>query len=266
MTGKNRALGGKAMYLCETRWKIGPSFCAPSNVKEGEIVSLLIDAVETRFLSPRAERRVDTKGTCRSKPPKATREIIECRQEIKALEESLAHAEEGLLKVDYDLFDIVQREYRRLRSQRVKARAVLRDLEAAAGIGPPTAHPQADRVTRWLTGLHEAIRTANRPVMKQLFREIVDHIDVWTAAYPRYEQTWYRLDRAVIHFGESLGNLVVRCPEDVPLPPSSSAIPHAGSPRKRALRKARRFKRWLEARRAERNAKARPNQKNKGRN
>jgi hypothetical protein len=41
----------------------------------------------------------------------------------------------------------------------------------------------------------------------------------------------------VVHFGEYLGNKVIRCPEDIPLPPSASNIPHLGNPRRRARRR-----------------------------
>jgi DNA invertase Pin-like site-specific DNA recombinase len=249
MTGANRASGGKAAYTCETSLNIGTSFCRPNRVKEFEIVNLVMDAVEKHFLSSPTGEKIDIKADNRRQLPKATRDVIQRREELTALEEKVARAEQRLLKVDYDLFDIVQREYRQLRSQRIGARAELRSIEAAAGIAPKKRHPQADRVTLWSSNLYEAIRIANGPVMQKLFREFLDYIEVWTVPYRRYNRTWYRLDRAVIHFGKSLGNLVVRCPEDIPLPPSASAIPHLGNPRQRALRKARRLKIWLETRR-----------------
>src|SRR5207248_350088 len=50
LRGSNRAAGGKTTYTCEKRWTFGTSFCRPNMVKEGEILNLVLDAVESRFL------------------------------------------------------------------------------------------------------------------------------------------------------------------------------------------------------------------------
>jgi hypothetical protein len=253
MHGKCLTQRGRRSYACDTWLERGPSFCVPNRARESDILSLVIDAIESRVLpSPpgRGRRRVAD----HNRTPHHNGELHQLREELRVLEDKVAHAEHRLLKIDFDLFDIAQREYRLLRSQRTTAFARLLEAEAAAGIIGDELRSRADRVTRWLSNLHEAIRAENRPAIRELILEFADHIEVWSVPYRRGKQMMYRLDRAIIHFGESLGSKIVRCPEDIPLPISSNDIPPIGIARRRELqriaaRKRREKAKWAIARR-----------------
>jgi len=201
MSGSNPSLH---YYLCRGADKLGPQKCDGSRVKQAELLGYVIDTIEAHWMNPATVKaiRAELHSIVAEERPKVSAKQIE--GQLAALDAKLTKAKRRLVEVDADMLPIVQEQIRELRSQHDQLQTALR-----AASTPRTAlfadmDERIDRAVSAFCGLRGVLETADVVTQREVLRQTVDRIDVWSDAIPNGRKKRFELDGGKITLRDKL--------------------------------------------------------------
>jgi DNA invertase Pin-like site-specific DNA recombinase len=190
--------GHREYYWCQGHQRKGSTFCDLNAVKQPEVLEHVITAVESWLTNPmvvqrlRAElhKQVATKST-KASPARLAKQLT-------TLETKLTKAKRRLLECDSDMLPEVQQGIRDMRAEQLRLEAA---LEAAKTPQDALTDEQDERIDKAMSAfstLRQTLHKADAVLKRELLRETVQRVEVWSERQTTGRQSTFRLVRGVV--------------------------------------------------------------------
>lgn len=186
-------------YRCRGAMDRGPTVCDGSIVKQSEIVGYIVDAIEEHWLNPKVIKllREELHRLVDGEAPKV--DPARLQVQLATIDAKLVKAKRRLVEVDVDMLPIVQENIRELRSQHDQVEAALKAASTPPEALYADADQRIDRAVSAFSTLRQVLQTADPVHSREVLRQAVDHVDVWTDAVPNGRKTRFVLDHGFVH-------------------------------------------------------------------
>ncbi len=177
----HRHNGAGHRYICGGFRRHGKAKCDGSNaINQRELLATVVDAIVSWAADPTVveEFRERARRLIREEIPQADPATI--RNQLTTIDAKVSKAKRRLVEVDTDLLPVVQDQLRALLSERERLQAALQ----AASTPVEAVLCEADQIIeesfRVFLGLRDAISEADPEQVRELIRNTVERIDVWS--------------------------------------------------------------------------------------
>jgi site-specific DNA recombinase len=197
-----KTYGKVKQYACSGRTQKGATFCDLNTCQQTELLDRIVKAIERHFKPSviqrlRAELYRQIKKDCRNVSPKTT------KQELANVETKLEKAKRRLVEVATDMIPVVQEQIRALRQDIERLQALLKASETPQDERLADVEEKIDQAMKRFANLRQTLEKANPVKARELFRDVIDRVDVWSELVEG-NRTSYSLDRGVVHLRNNL--------------------------------------------------------------
>jgi hypothetical protein len=187
---------GKRRYVCRGYLAHGKSYCRKNWVPEKGITRAIVRKLQAAFLDPGhlqelRERVAEIEAAQRSES-----NLGALRRQVTDLEAQIRQGNERLLILPEDRLPGATAALRAWEADLAKARAELQRVETASPVRDLEARIEAAERALW--SLHDALQAEDVPLLRELFRELIERVELhWTHAEAG-RTTVARFERGVV--------------------------------------------------------------------
>lgn len=184
-------------YQCAGRLQKGQQFCELNSCKQSELLGYVIDAIEQRY-TPKviARLRAELHKQVAATKRKANPDRI--AKQLDALAGKLAKAKRRLVEVDADMLADVQEGIRTLRQEQERLEAALKAAQMPQDGLTADADRKLNESLNVITRLRTTFQKGDNLLLRELLREAVDHVLVWSERTMLGRRHVYKLQRGKI--------------------------------------------------------------------
>lgn len=175
---------GVHSYTCYGYMQRGKNFCDRHTLRQEGILTEIADALrEKYFNSVTLKRLADAMRRQFSKlNVKADSERL--RIELSAVEGKLTKAKKRLVEVDADMQDVVQEQIRELRANADRLTGQLKNAAGPRELREEAIDAKVAAALEWFARFDDAVQRQDKAVTRQLIRDMVVKVEVWTEKIP----------------------------------------------------------------------------------
>jgi DNA repair exonuclease SbcCD ATPase subunit len=140
------------------------------------------------------------------------------------VENKLDKAKRRLVEVETDMVPVVQEHIRGLRQDVERLQSLLKDSETPQDERLTDVDKRIDQAMQRFANLRQTLQKANPVKTRELLREIIDRVDVWSSLTDEGHRTAYNLERGRVR----IRNNLLRAATAVRLPSRPSVSLAAG--------------------------------------
>ena len=121
------------------------------------------------------------------------------RKRLATVEGKLTKAKRRLVEVDPDMVPVVQEQIRDLDRQRLDLANAVEAARAPQGELTAEADAKVDSAIALFARLRETLQRADSVLLRELLREAIDRVEVWTDKQPHGSLCRFNLRSGVVH-------------------------------------------------------------------
>lgn len=196
MCGRTGNSGTRAYHCLGFTHK---GICERNTVVQAELAEIVVDTIVEAFTAPEAveQLRLELRRRVKGNTSKASAERI--RKQVATVEGKLAKAKRRLVEVDSDMLPVVQEQIRNLDRQRLDLHAALKAAQTPQDAALAEADRKVDTALALFERLRQALHDADSVHLRELLRETIERIEVWTDKRAHGTLSRFDLARGVIH-------------------------------------------------------------------
>jgi DNA invertase Pin-like site-specific DNA recombinase/translation initiation factor 1 (eIF-1/SUI1) len=190
--------GHREYYRCQGHNRRGSSFCDLNLVKQPEVVEQVVTAIEGWLTNPKVVQRLraELHKQVATKTTKANPERL--TKQLTTLKAKLTKAARRLMECDSDMLTQVQQGIRDMRAEQARIETA---LEAARTPQDALTDEQDERIDKAMSAfstLRKTLAKADAVLKRELLRETVQRVEVWSERQTSGRQSTFRLVRGVV--------------------------------------------------------------------
>jgi site-specific DNA recombinase len=186
------------LYECCGARDKGPHRCDGSIVKQRELVGYVVDTIETHWMNPKtvARLRKALHDLVDAETPKVDAKQME--RQLAAIATKLDKAKRRLLEVPADMIAVVSEAIRELRIQQEQIESALKTASKPRGALYVDADERIDAAVSRFTQLRQVLGRADEIQQREVIRQTVQTLEVWSNRVPNEEKSRFELERGEI--------------------------------------------------------------------
>ncbi len=190
---------GNRHYHCMGYTAKGSAFCDRNTVAQVELAEHIIDAIVERFTSPKVVKQLRAELHKQVKATTTKVNVGRTRKRLATVEGKLTKAKRRLVEVDPDMVPVVQEQIRDLDRQRLDLANAVEAARAPQGELTAEADAKVDSAIALFARLRETLQRADSVLLRELLREAIDRVEVWTDKQPHGSLCRFNLRSGVVH-------------------------------------------------------------------
>ena len=170
---------GNAIYHCRQYHSTGTTSCYCNTIQEARLISVIVDKIQTKYLSPAALdrlRRALTTEQQRTKPK--AQDVNRLKAEIATLDAKVNNAEDSVLEAPASLRPGLYRKLESLTNDRDRLVTELDALTRTETRSNGRDGSEIDQTIRALRGLSKAFSKAKPEDIRELLESIVSKVEL----------------------------------------------------------------------------------------
>lgn len=190
--------GHREYYRCQGHNRNGSSFCDLNLVKQPEVLEHVITAVESWLTNPKIVQRLraELHKQVATKTTKASPARL--AKQLATLEGKLTKAKRRLMECDSDMLTEVQQGIRDMRAEQLRLEAALEAARTPQDALTDEQDERIDKAMATFSTLRKTLVKADAVLKRELLRETVQRVEVWSERQTTGRQSTFRLVRGVV--------------------------------------------------------------------
>jgi DNA invertase Pin-like site-specific DNA recombinase len=167
---------GRRKYVCRGYLAHGKSYCNKNWIAEKALVNALIRKLQEAFLDPENLQRLRDEVAAVEKRQRSDENLNRLKREIQKLTQQIDQGNERLAILPTDRLPGLIAKLREWEAARAAAQEELRRAETASAVDDLEKRIKAAEAALWQ--LQDAIRADDAPLLRELFREMIDRAEL----------------------------------------------------------------------------------------
>jgi DNA invertase Pin-like site-specific DNA recombinase len=180
MIGYSQPTGPR--YSCGGHRRYGPDYCHRHTLREGVIVDMLVRKLQEAFLDPDWLQSLREEVRRLEAETRDEKRLERLRRRAQTLEQKLRRGYDQLLSLSATLRDGFQARLEELTAEKEAVQAELQRAEAESPVRDLEEIITAVEAELWR--LHEAVQSADPPLLRQVLREFISKVELHFTYYP----------------------------------------------------------------------------------
>jgi site-specific DNA recombinase len=200
MSGTNRE---RQYYKCRGAMDRGPGHCDGNTVRQDELLGYVIKALEDDVFTPMFVKRLREALNRKVRQERGNGSPDRVRKELANVETKLAKAKRRLLECDTDLLPVVQEQLRELIAERDRLTIAVEAAQTPVERILADHDERIEEAMQLFSAFGQTFRRADPQHQRQLLRERIGKVEVWTDKVPNGSKVRFVLDRGIVHIRDN---------------------------------------------------------------